>query len=108
MNKRERRRLLEAAPLTRCTERTVVSPDLIEEELKTIKKEGVGYDNEEFLSGMVAIAVPVFDKSNRVCFTVAAHAPTTRMHLDDLRQYIPSLRKAATALAASYCDAEED
>lgn len=108
MNKRERRRLLEAAPLSRCTERTVVSPDLIEEELKKIKKEGVGYDNEEFLSGMVAIAVPVFDKSNRVCFTVAAHAPTTRMQLDDLRQYIPSLRKAAIALASSYCDAEDD
>ena len=38
MNKRERRRLLEAAPLSRNTERTVVSPDLIEEELKKSKK----------------------------------------------------------------------
>jgi len=107
MKPRERKRLLEAAPLSRNTERTVVSPELIEEELKKIKKEGVGYDNEEFLTGMVAIAVPVFDKSNRVCFTVAVHAPTTRKRLDDLRQYIPSLRKAAAALASSYCTAEE-
>lgn len=106
MKPRERKRLLEAAPLSRNTERTVVSPELIEEELKKIKKEGVGYDNEEFLTGMVAIAVPVFDKSNRVCFTVAVHAPTTRKRLDDLRQYIPSLRKAAAALASSYCSAE--
>ena len=108
MKPRERKRLLEAAPLSRNTERTVVSPELIEEELKKIKKEGVGYDNEEFLTGMVAIAVPVFDKSNRVCFTVAVHAPTTRKNLDDLRQYIPSLRKAAAALASSYCTAEEE
>jgi DNA-binding IclR family transcriptional regulator len=107
MKPRERKRLLEAAPLSRNTERTVVSPELIEEELKKIKKEGVGYDNEEFLTGMVAIAVPVFDKSNRVCFTVAVHAPTTRKRLDDLRQYIPSLRKAAAALASSYCSSEE-
>ena len=107
MKPRERKRLLEAAPLSRNTERTVVSPELIEEELKKIKKEGVGYDNEEFLTGMVAIAVPVFDKSNRVCFTVAVHAPTSRKRLDDLRQYIPSLRKAAAALASSYCSSEE-
>lgn len=106
MTPRDRKRLLQAAPLTRNTERTVVSPEKLEEELKEIKKEGVGYDNEEFLTGMVAVAVPVFDKKNRICFTVAVHAPTTRKTLDDLRQFIPSLRKAASALASSYCSAE--
>jgi len=106
MTPRDRKRLLSAAPLSRNTEKTIVSPELLEEQLKEIKKEGVGYDNEEFISGMVAIAVPVFDKKNRICFTVAAHAPTTRKSLDDLRQYIPSLRKAASALASSYCTSE--
>ncbi len=48
--------------------------------------------------------VPVFDKSNRVCFTVAVHAPTARMQIEDLRQYTPLIRRAATALASSYCD----
>lgn len=103
MKPRERRRLLTAAPLSRNTDRTIVSPELLEQELKKIKEEGVGYDNEELLTGMVAIAVPVFDKDNRICFTVAVHAPTSRKQLDDLRQYIPSLRRAAAALASSYC-----
>jgi DNA-binding IclR family transcriptional regulator len=107
MKPKERKRLLRAAPLSRNTERTLVSPDFLEEELKKIKEEGVGYDNEEFLTGMVAIAVPVFDKSNKVCFTVAVHAPTVRMKIDDLRQYIPSLRRAASSLASSYCSAED-
>lgn len=108
MKPKERQRLLSAAPLSRNTERTIVSPDLLEEQLKKIKEEGVGYDNEELLDGMVAIAVPVFDKNNRICFTVAAHAPTTRKQLDDLRQYIPSLRRASVALAASYCSSSEE
>jgi len=106
MSPKERKRLLNAAPLSRETDRTLISPDLLEEELKKIYADGVGYDNEEFLSGMVAIALPVFDKNNKICFTVAVHAPTTRRNLDDLRQYIPSLRRAAAALAASYCSSE--
>lgn len=102
MKPAERKRLLNAAPLSRNTERTVVSPELLEDELKRVRQEGVGYDNEEFLKGMVAVAVPVFDLSNRICFTVAVHAPTIRKQIDDLRHCIPSLRRAATALAHCY------
>lgn len=103
-----RKRLLEAAPLSRNTNQTIVSPKLLEEELKTIKADGISYDNEELITGMVAAAVPVFDKSNNVCFTVAVHAPTARMQIEDLRQWIPSLRRAASSLAASYCDSEQE
>lgn len=108
MKPKERQRLLRAAPLHRHTDRTLVSPDLLEDELKKIKEEGVGYDNEEFLTGMVAIAIPVFNNENKVCFTVAVHAPTIRMTIENLRQYIPSLRKAASALASSYCETDSE
>ncbi len=104
MKPQERKHLLNAAPLSRNTPRTLVSPELLEEELKRVKEEGIGYDNEEFLTGMVAVAVPVFDNTHRICFTVAVHAPTARKQLHDLRQFIPSLRRAAAALAAYYCN----
>ncbi len=107
MKPQERKRLLNAAPLSRNTVRTIVSPELLEIELKKTKEEGIGYDNEELLDGMVAVAVPVFDSANRVSFTLAVHAPTTRRKIEDLRQYIPSLRRAAAALAACYCDLGE-
>lgn len=106
MRPKERRRLLEAATLSKNTDSTIVSPELLEPELKRIKKEGVSFDNEELLSGMVALAVPVFDQANRVCFTVAVHAPTTRRKVDDLREFIPALQKAATALSVYYCHDE--
>ncbi len=51
------------------------------------------------MEGMVAIAVPVRDKSGSVCFTVSVHAPKIRKSLDDLCLYLPFLNKAANALA---------
>lgn len=103
MKSRERKRLLQAAPLSANTRRTITDPELLEQALKAVKKSGVGEDDEELFDGMAAVAVPVFDHSGRICFTVAVHAPTARKQLSDLREYIPSLRRAADALAASYC-----
>lgn len=106
MRPKERNRLLSATALSKNTESTYVSLELLEAELRKIKREGVSFDNEELLSGMVAIAVPVFDKVNRICFTVAVHAPTTRRSIDDLKEFIPALQKAAEALASHYCQDE--
>ena len=108
MNARQRRRLISAAPLTRYTDRTITDVELLMDELKRIETDGVGVDNEEYLAGMVAMSVPVFNSANEVCFTVAVHAPTIRKPLEALRQYLPSLRKAAAAMAASYCNAADD
>ena len=103
MNNRERSRLINAASLKRFTNRTITDPELLMDELRQTQKDGVGIDNEEFMAGMVAVAVPVFNTANEVCFTVAVHAPNVRKSLEALRQYLPSLRKAAAAMATSYC-----
>lgn len=104
MKKSDRTRILNAAPLTACTEHTLTFEEDLNDQFKTIKKQGIAFDNEEFIDGMIAIAVPVFDSKNRICFTVAVHAPTTRQTMESLSEYIPSLRKAADALSESYCN----
>jgi len=103
MKPRMRERLLNPAPLKRFTDRTITDPALLAEELKRIENDGVGVDNEEFMAGMVAVSVPVFNAANEICFTVAVHAPAVRNPLEALRQYVPALRKAAAAMAAIYC-----
>jgi len=108
MNTRQRRRLVSAAPLTRHTDRTITDVELLMAELKRIENDGVGVDNEEYLAGMVAVSVPVFNPANEICFTVSVHAPTIRKPLDALRQYAPALRKAAAAMATTYCSAGND
>ncbi len=107
MDPRQRKRLINTAPLERKTGRTITDPELLSKELKRVAEDGIGFDNEEHLDGMVAIAVPVFNPQNEICFTIAVHAPKIRKSLDELRQYIPSLKRAAGAMAACYCSSEE-
>ena len=104
MNARQRRRLITAAPLKRFTHHTITDPELLMAELKQIEAEGVGVDDEEFLTGMIALSVPVFGNSKSICFAIAVHAPTIRKPLNELRQYIPSLKRAAATMTAAYCN----
>ena len=107
MQHRQRQRLLSAAPLKRFTDRTITDVALLSDALKRTHDDGIGVDNEEFMAGMVAVAVPVFTPANSICFTVAVHAPAVRKPLAALRQYVPALRQAAASMAATYCDAED-
>lgn len=104
-----RRRMINSLGLTRHTERTITDPVVLEEQLQKIADEGIGYDAGEYLDGLVAIAAPVIDDNNQVCFAIAIHAPSVRKSLSDLRQYLPALRHAAARMASSECaDRDEE
>lgn len=96
-----RRRLLYSVPLRKLTEKTVTDPNVIEEELHGVRRQGYAIDNEEFLNGLIGIAVPIFDRSNRVCATVSMHAPTVRHSAETIRQHVPALQNTASSLRES-------
>ena len=98
-----RRRLVGSLNLARHTDLTITNAEALEAQLRRIADEGVGYDTGEYLEGMVAIAVPVIGADNQMCFAIAIHAPSVRKTLDELRQYLPTLRHAAAKMAASEC-----
>ncbi|WP_018231264.1 IclR family transcriptional regulator [Thioalkalivibrio thiocyanodenitrificans] len=102
MSQRDRGRLITAAPLKAYTDHSLTDPGLLEDELQRIAAEGLSTDNEEFITGMVAVAVPVYDASGHICATVAAHAPTVRKPLQELRRHVPALRLAAASLASLF------
>lgn len=64
------------------TPNTFVDKALLLEELATISKQGYAVDNEEFMEGMVAVAVPIKDEKSRYCGAVAFHAPDQRLSLE--------------------------
>ena len=107
MQARPRRRLITAAPLKSFTDSTITDVKLLTEELKRIKSNGFGVDNEEFMDGMVAVSVPIFNNSGEICFTTAIHAPTVRKSLESLKEHLPLLQEAAKAMAASYCNSDD-
>jgi len=94
-----RRRLLQHLDLRRYTEQTIVDPASLEAELRQIRKQQVSYDREEFLDGVVCIAVPVLGRNGELLAGVAIQAPQARMGIEGGRAHLPVLRGTADELA---------
>lgn len=94
-----RRRLLQHLELRRYTEHTIVDPASLEAELRQIRKQQVSYDREEFLNGVVCIAVPVLGRNGELLAGVAIQAPQARMGIEGGRAHLPVLRGTADELA---------
>ena len=54
------------------------------EELDKISKQGYSVDDEEFMDGMRAIAVPVTDNNGRFVAALAFHGPSQRLSVEYL------------------------
>jgi DNA-binding IclR family transcriptional regulator len=106
MSKRSRMEILNNMELKRHTEKTITDIDGLLSEIDQIRKTGIGTDNEEFIKGMVAVAVPVIDKNDSMIFSIAIHAPTLRSSISELRQYVPSMRRTAAAIDRLYAGSE--
>jgi DNA-binding IclR family transcriptional regulator len=80
------------------TRNTIVDTQILEAELEQIKVSRVGTDNQEFVDGMVACAVPINDSSGKLCACLFTHAPVIRKSFDELMAYTPVLESAAQNL----------
>ena len=99
MTAAQRRRLIEHAPLQAHTERTLTDIASVETELTRAERQGFALDNEEFLPGMLSIAVLVPSPGGgRSNLCVAAQAPVMRLPPDKAMACLPSLHRAAEAL----------
>ena len=67
-------------------------------DLKRTRLRGYAEDNEEFMDGMVAVAVPILDQNKRLLSTLSVHAPSQRMSINDAREAVPELKRAAEQL----------
>ncbi len=91
----ERDAVLKHAPLTRMTVNTLTRARDLRAECETIEREGHALDREEFIAGLVAIAVPVRDVQARVRAAIAVHAPAVRLSVENAMARLPALNEAA-------------
>lgn len=94
-----RERLLERLPLERFTDSTLTTRASLERELDSIRSRGCATDDEEYITGLCCVAVPVRVARGRVAAAVAVHAPTSRLPLDEALKHLPDLQRAAVALS---------
>jgi IclR family transcriptional regulator, acetate operon repressor len=105
MSPAQRRRLLGHAPLTTYTAKTITHVDTLEAEIKRVRRDGYALDDEEFLPGLVCIAVLVPNNGGRSNLCVAAQAPVMRLTPDKALKLLPALQRAAAALSTVEAEA---
>ncbi|HVP09370.1 MAG TPA: IclR family transcriptional regulator [Burkholderiales bacterium] len=97
-----RQRLVAQLHLERPTPNTLGTRAALETHLKRVRRERLGIDAEEFITGLVCVAVPIPAADGRAIGAVAMQAPVARMPLERAVAHAPRLREAATALAATF------
>jgi IclR family transcriptional regulator, acetate operon repressor len=102
---RKRAQLLASIELHPYTGNTITDPARLEHEMEKIKRSDVSIDNQEFLAGVLCVAVPVRGPSGQTVAALAVSAPVARMTMEKAVQHIPLLKAAATRLSSTI---EED
>jgi len=82
------------------TDNTLTSAKGLIKEVVNVRQNGHAIDDEEFMLGMIAIAVPILDGNNRLVATLSFHAPTVRFSVERALTYLPDLHAAAADLSS--------
>ena len=104
MDDAPRQAALARIELTALTPRTLTHRDALELDLAHIGQRRIGVDREEFILGMVAVAVPVVDVRGRMIAAISSHGPTARVSLPFLLQQIPKMREAAEQMKTVFAE----
>lgn len=99
-------KIIQNLPLQRYARNTLTDIAELKAAIKQVRKEGVATDNEEFIDGMVAVAVPIQDAQGRLFACLFSHAPLIRKSLDELLEFTPLLQQAALELSELLDDTE--
>lgn len=85
--------------------RTITTREAYLEELEKVKKLGYAMDNEEELSGVLCIGVPVFDYTNSPCGAIWISGPKDRLTKEVVRHSIECIKKTARTISQELgCD----
>ncbi|WP_353236313.1 IclR family transcriptional regulator [Diaphorobacter ruginosibacter] len=95
MSPEKRATVLGHASFHKFTPFTLTRPDELEAACAKIRSDGYSSDVEEFMLGLIGMAVPILDEKGECRATMALHAPTARMKLEDGVAAVPALRRAA-------------
>ncbi|MEH6649526.1 MAG: IclR family transcriptional regulator [Motiliproteus sp.] len=94
----KRNRLVAKLHFQQRTPNTITDPERLTAELKRIRRNDIGVDNEEFMQGMVAVSVPLRNREGQFYGALAIHGPSARISLERALEQVPKMRAAASEL----------
>ena len=102
MPRQQRERLVEKLPLRVSTQQTITDRQVLRAELLRIRRERLSFNNQEYMPGIVAMAVPVMLDTRRACAAVAIQSSAQRNTAQALLAHLPELRQAAARMADTF------
>lgn len=109
LSKAQLRRVLSNTNLEKHTSKTMTDPKALTNEIDCIRTKGYSWDNEEFVEGMIAMAVPITDDMGSFVSSLSFHAPTQRLSFASAHQHLDRLFAGAAELSRILAeDSESD
>ena len=93
------RRYFSSVELLPITEKTITSPEILRQELETIKAGAIAYSREENFMGIIAMGVPVFNNEHQVTASLAIPIPKMRFTPEREQLVEKALKEAAENLS---------
>ena len=98
----QRDEIIDTIALTKMTRTTITSRKALRAECEAIAACGHSCDREEFIAGLIAVAVPIGPAEAGARAAIAVHAPSSRMSLAQALGKLPALRTAARRMSALF------
>ena len=89
-----------SAPFTGYTKNTITTARGLAKELDAIRKRGYSVDDQELLSGVNCLAVPVHNRARQVVAGLAVMAPVASLPLEKLKRHVPDIKACAAGISA--------
>lgn len=85
------------------TPATIETQELLAKELEMAKKHGHAIDNEEYIKGLICLAVPVFNQKDEIVAALSIAMPTIRLNASKKKQFIEYLKEEANKIKLALC-----
>ena len=87
--------LLDEQAFEPITKRTVTDPDVLREQLASVRERGFAIDRSERIAGFVCVAVPVLDRGDAVRGAICVCGPESRMDETRREEVRSTIRRVA-------------
>jgi DNA-binding IclR family transcriptional regulator len=100
--KRQREALLASIDYHAFTPQTITDPDVLRDELDTVRAQGWAQDRAEHESFINCIGAPVTDRDGRVVGAVSVSVPDVLLNYEQVLELLPDLLATTQAISTDY------
>ncbi len=101
LSQEEYERMITGRALTAYTRNTITDNKRLRAEIDAIRQENIAYDIEEYIVGIMSIAVPLRETEENNVGAVSIVGPSVRLNKLKLRQFAPLLKDCALKISRS-------